>query len=457
VTLGSTNLLDIEMLTSKSEKSRTSLVSPKPTRVYQVLVFPGGTEIGLEIQKSLFQCKDINLYSAGLDISNHAPYIFGKHFMIPSIHDPNWINSLNQIILEYQIDYIFPAYDDIIVALTQSSSHINAQIVSSPLETCLITRSKSHTYRLLEGILPVPRLYEKPDLIKKYPVFVKPDRGQGSENTKIINSRNQLTQILRECNNLIITEYLSGEEYTIDCFSDRDAGLLFCSGRQRIRTKNGITMHSRLINNPLFLDYAQKITEKLVMYGAWFFQLKKDEHNVYKVLEIAPRIAGTMAINRVIGVNFPLLSLYEQERLPIEIMTNPIEIEIDRALVNRYKHKFTYKNVYIDLDETLIINGLINTFLVRFIYQCINNKIKVILLTKHAGNLTQTLHRYRILELFDEIIHLSKIQEKADFINKEDSIFIDDSFSERRAVYKRLGILTFDCSMLELLLDDRCD
>ena len=51
-------------------------------RMYDVLVFPGGTEIGLEIQRALCQCKDIRLYSAGLDVSNHAPYVFARHFSV---------------------------------------------------------------------------------------------------------------------------------------------------------------------------------------------------------------------------------------------------------------------------------------------------------------------------------------------------------------------------------------
>lgn len=50
-----------------------------------VLVFPGGTEIGLEIWRSLKDCKEIRLYSAGSEVSNHAPYVFARHFNLPSV------------------------------------------------------------------------------------------------------------------------------------------------------------------------------------------------------------------------------------------------------------------------------------------------------------------------------------------------------------------------------------
>jgi carbamoylphosphate synthase large subunit len=242
---------------------------------YNVLVFPGGTEIGLEIQKGLSQCKDIRLYSAGLNVSNHAPYVFARHFVIPSIYDPTWIDSLNKIITNHGIDYVFPAYDDVIVALAQNTEMIKARIVSSPLQTCLITRSKSKTYHLLANVVPIPELYDDLEAIDQYPVFVKPDEGQGSQHTKIIRSRGQLSQLLGEDREYIVMEYLPNEEYTVDCFSDRDAGLLFCGGRQRIRTRSGISMNSKPVQDDMFVEYANPISEKLTFYGGLVFPVEE--------------------------------------------------------------------------------------------------------------------------------------------------------------------------------------
>jgi hypothetical protein len=54
---------------------------------WRVLVFPGGTEIGLEINKSLRDCKEVELFSAGDDVSNHAPFVFRHHHFVPSIRE----------------------------------------------------------------------------------------------------------------------------------------------------------------------------------------------------------------------------------------------------------------------------------------------------------------------------------------------------------------------------------
>jgi len=424
-------------------------------KIYNILVFPGGTEIGLEIQKALHQCKDIRLFSAGLDVSNHAPYVFARHLLIPGVYDHKWIDCLNQIIVEHGIDYVFPAHDDVIVALAQHAEMIKSRIVSSPLKTCMITRSKSRTYLFFRDSLPVPVMYDDLESIKEYPVYVKPDKGQGSQKSHLVYSKSHLAQLLGEDGTYIVTEYLPGEEYTIDCFSDREAGLLFCGGRLRIRTRSGISMNSRPVQENIFLQYANEISKLLTLHGAWFFQLKRDQTGVYKLLEIAPRIAGCMAVHRVQGINFPLLSIYEQERIPVEILFKRADVEIDRALINRYKHHIRYSSVYIDLDDTLILNGAVNPDLIRFLYQCINAKIRIVLLSKHPGDIDQTLRKYRLSNIFDEVINLEKSDNKSDYIRESDAIFIDDSFMERKRVSERLGIPTFDCSMLEMLIDER--
>jgi len=424
-------------------------------KVYNVLVFPGGTELGLEIHKALCYCKNVNLFSAGLNISNHAPFVFSNFFSIPIIDDPSWINRLNEIIVENEIDYVFPAYDNIIVALAQNKEKVRAKIIIPPLETCLITRSKLETYRFLENVIPVPIIYNDKENIKQFPVFVKPEKGQGSEGTHVVYNRDSLMQIMNTAENSIILEYLPGKEYTIDCFSDRSAGLLFCNGRERIRTRSGISMGSQLVQNDLFFTYAKAILNKMTLYGAWFFQLKEDCNGIYKLLEVAPRIAGTSALNRVLGINFPLLSIYEQERIPIEIMSNKVDVRIDRALINRFIHDIRYSVVYIDLDDTLIVRGKLNLVIMRFLYQCLNNHVRIILITKHSFNIDTTLRTYRLENLFDNIIKIDMSDKKVNYINEKDAIFIDDSFTERKEVHERHGIPTFDCSMLEMLNDER--
>lgn len=158
-----------------------------------------------------------------------------------------------------------------------------------------------------------------------------------------------------------------------------------------------------------------------------------------------------MSTHRTQGINFPLLTIFEHERLPIQLLTLPGKVELDRALQNRYRTNLKYESLYIDLDDTLIFRGKINVDALRLIYSCINRQIPVSLITRHTGDLQATLTQYRLTGIFDEIIHITNGECKSKYINRDNPIFIDDSFSERKKVHRALGIPTFDCSMIELL------
>lgn len=421
-------------------------------KVRNVLVFPAGTEIGLEIHEALRQCKEVQLFGAGVSTSSHAPFAFERFYPLPSVHEVGWLNALSALCRQLAIDYIFPAHDDVVVALAREQRYIPAVVLTTSLETCLTTRSKRATYSALQHVIRVPKLFELPPLDSDYPVFVKPDCGQGSQGVTLVRSAEALAAAVAPLTEPLVCEYLPGDEYTVDCLSDRDHGLLFAGARVRRRVRNGISVNTV----PVILEEAEalakKITHILQMRGAWFFQLKRAADGALALLEIAPRIAGSMSTHRVIGVNFPLLTIFEHERAPIRLLLNRDGIELDRALRNRFRHPIRFSTLYIDLDDTLILRERVNVDAINLVFQCVNQGIKCKLLTRHAGDLPTTLQRFRLTGLFDQVIHLSAKDRKSDYIAESDAILVDDSFAERWEVHHQLGIRTFDCSMIELLL-----
>ena len=408
----------------------------------------------MEIHRSLSAAKGIRLFSAGSGDRNHASCVFARHHIVPNVFESGWLDALNAVIAQCTIDYVFPAHDDVLLSLAENSKDLKATVVASPLETCRIARSKSATYRYLRGVLPLPQLYERLSDITDYPVFAKPDRGQGSQGARIVSSAADVLAVMNENRGHIFTEYLPGEEYTVDCFSDRVCGLRFSSGRERLRTRAGISMQTRPVQNPVFEEYARAIESRLKLRGAWFFQLKRSREGLLKLLEVGPRVAGAMGMHRVLGVNFPLLSLYDWEGFPISIAVNKVEVELDRALTNRYRHNLQLRSAYVDFDDTVIVRGCLNTVLIRFLYQCVNHRVRLVLLTRHRGNLDEALKQHRISGLFDEIVQVCPDEAKVDYMQGDGAVLIDDSFCEREQAAGR-GFLTFDTSMVEMLLDDR--
>ena len=425
-------------------------------RHWNVLVFPGGMENGIEIYNSLKYCKEVTLFSASAPIPNQAFYLYQHNNLCSDVRNDNWIPELNNIIKENKIDIIFPANSLVIDALALHKKEINCDILLPDDNILSITRSKKNTIDELLGVIPTPILYPNIDSVDEYPVFIKPDSGYGANGASIINSHDELLTV--DFSSYVVQEFLPGKEYTIDCFSDNAGNLLFASGRERSRIRMATSMHAELLDNKLeayFYWCAKQILSKIKINGAWFFQMKEDKGGQLKLLEIDVRIAGTMCFNRCRGVNFSLLSLYNFYNLPINIITNSEKISLDRCLKNRYIFNFDYENVYIDLDDTIIFDNKYNTDVIKFLFQCLNNKKKIILLSKHIGDGNDFLKQWRLDSIFSSVIWLKETDKKCDYINSSKSIYIDDSFSQRKEVAEKCNIPTFDMSMIECLIDDR--
>lgn len=425
-------------------------------RHWNVLIFPGGIENGIEIYNGLRYCKEITLFSASSAVPNQAFYLYKENNICPDVREDGWVDKLNRIVSINNIDIIYPANSFIIDALYRNKQFIQCDILLPADEALDITRSKKRTIELLQGVIPTPIVYSNADNVLSLPVFIKPDNGYGAVGARVIETNGELEKV--DFSQYIVQELLPGKEYTVDCFSDRNGRLLFSSGRERSRIRMATSMHAEAVSedlDALFKDYAERILIKIPITGAWFFQMKEDVSGTLKLLEIDIRIAGTMCYNRCKGVNFPLLSLYDHYGLPVSISINEEKLSLERCLRNRYRFDYEYDNVYIDLDDTIIFNGQYNTDIIKFLYQCLNQHKNLVLLSKHIGDGDAYLKQWKLDSLFTSVIWMEEEEDKSKYIQTSRSIYIDDSFSQRKNVAEKCGIPTFDASMIECLIDDR--
>lgn len=422
-----------------------------------VLIFPAGMENGLEILKALQGCKEVRVFGASSAGPNQAFYVYKDVSIVRDVRSPGWLEDLNAAIHQHDIDIVFPANSTVIDHISPVREQVNAHVLLPSHDTIALTRSKRATLALLQDCLPVPETYACAEEIRKFPAFAKPDMGYGSQGITRVDGLEQAQAL--DFATFVVQEYLPGCEYSVDCFSDMDGRLLFSGARERSRVRMGTSMHAEVVaaeTETLLRSYAERILDKIHITGAWFFQVKQDQEGTLRLLEIDIRIAGTMCFNRGRGINFPLLSILQSQGLRVSTMVNDIPITLDRCLHNRYRLEYDYDTVYVDLDDTLVIHDRLNTELIGFLYQCVNHRKQIVLISKHLGpDIREYLRKWKIEALFDDVIWLKEEQSKADHIHSQRAIFIEDSFSQREEVARRCGIPTFDPSMVEVLLDDR--
>jgi len=421
-----------------------------------VLIFPAGEQNSLELHDALSGIVNLTVFGAS-SIERHGEFVFENYInSLPMINHSNFISVFNEIIRKNKIDIIFPTHDDVITFFAEKKELINAFVIMGDGKTVDICRHKKLISKTFSDCDFNPITYESNDNIADYPVFIKPDVGQGSVGAKKIENSREIKAI--DFNTYLVSEYLPGKELTIDCITDKNGNLKYVSPRSRERILAGICVRGRneSLTNEI-QEIAEIINERLSFLGAWNFQIKKDKLGKYKLLELSSKIATSSCLTRALGVNLPLLSVYTVLGYDIDILKPKYNILMERALISRYKIDYEYDTVYFDFDDTIIINKKVNLTAIQFLYQCKNKHKQIILLTKHENDLKKNMKDYCIDEnLFDEIIHIDINACKENYINHLKSIFIDNSYKEREKVYNNLNIPVFDVNGIEVLLDWKC-
>ena len=355
-----------------------------------VLVFPAGEVNSIELHDALSTCVNIQLFGAS-SIDRHGGYVFKNYISgLPLINESNFFDEFNSLLEKNKIDVVFPTHDTVAEFFASNTDKIKAKILCADKKTSEICRDKQKIYELFKNEKFCPKTYAQ---IKSFPVFIKPRKGQGSVGARLIKSQKDIPNVKME--DYVICEYLEGKEYTVDCLTDKDGNLRYVSPRLRKRIFAGISAAGETEDlSDEIRQIAETINEKLNFLGLWWFQIKQDSNGIWKLLEISTRCACTMALTRARGVNLPLLSVYTLMGYDINVTPNDYDVTMDSTLIRRYKIDYEYDTVYFDLDDTLIINNQVHLPSIRFLYQCKNQGKSVILITRHEGNVEETLLRF---------------------------------------------------------------
>ena len=424
----------------------------------RVLIFPCGAENGLELHAALSQCVNIEVWGAS-STDDHGRFIFKNYIgNLPYIQRPEFLPRFNEALRRHHIDAIFPTHDTVAQFFGEYRDEIACRVIMAGSETAAICREKQKIYEFFDGCTFMPRIHPNVSAVDSFPVFLKPNIGEGGRNTHLAQTPEEVAHYFALDPDLLIVEYLPGEELTVDCFTDRHSALRFIGPRRRERVQNGISVHAKALPvAPEIRAIAEKINRHLRLRGLWFFQVKQAADGQFKLLEISVRCAGTMCLFRNRGVNLPLLSVYDAMDKDVEIIDNDFAIDVDRALFNCFQLGIEYTTIYLDFDETLLCRGEVNRSVLLLLYQAARQGKRVHLLTRHAGDIHKTLAEAKIHPgLFATIRTLDWQEDKHKLIAPgEKAIFIDNAFAERKKVKEQLGIPVFDVDAVPSLLDWR--
>lgn len=414
-----------------------------------VLIFPCGSENALELRDSLRYSPHFNVYGAtSAPDRSSLVYPPARLLRLPFVTDGNFIAELNKAVEKHRIDMVFASHDTVLLELVGKRPEIGAKIIGCDLQTAELCRYKDRLYEFLAGESFIPQ-WTRSEIPADGAWFLKPVDGQGGQGCRKVEPGETLVP-----GGHMACEYLPGAEYTVDCFTDRHGSLLFAGQRSRSEIRMGISFCSRPARLPEIADIARILNEKLKFRGLWFFQVRNDKNGKARLLEISSRAATTMGLYRQLGINLPLMTAYDALGADVSVIRQNFPVRLERKLGNLYGIDISYSTVIVDYDDTLTVHGRINGELLSFLYQCVDAGKRIVLLTKHEGDIHRELETRRICEnLFDEIIHLpsgaSKVEHVAAYA--KDAIYIDNMFHDRLEA-AGLGMPVFDVDAVPALI-----
>ena len=210
------------------------------------------------------------------------------------------------------------------------------------------------------------------------------------------------------------------------------------------------TQNHQLVKNEIHIEL-QSLFEKL----------KLNEKNIFVSIRVNKNLIQTFKVNtfqnnwmlsRSIGINIPLIFI--QNLLNREIKTFYF-LKTSHILNNKkhIRYKLDFRNVYFDLDETLVWNNKPLKQLINLLIVLHNFKHPIILITRHKFNILDTLKKIGIDEsFFDKIIKVNLNQKKSSFI-KDNSLFFDNEFPERLDVHLNCNIPALDLDQIDFFVD----
>ncbi len=255
------------------------------------------------------------------DCSNLAPAVYDadKFILVPRMTAPGYIDRILEICKQEKITGVFSLIDPELSLLASERDRfleVGTTPVISPydlVETCF---NKYKFYELmLEYGIPTAKCYITKESFYEaknrgeinYPVFAKPVCGSASININKVSSDDEIDVLFKIYDDLMIQEYMSGQEYGADVYIDMISGeCISIFVKKKIKMRAGETDKSVSVKIPKLFDQIKAFVEKAGFRGMIDIDIFHDDAtDTYYFSEVNPRFGGGYPHAYACGVNTP--------------------------------------------------------------------------------------------------------------------------------------------------------
>jgi carbamoyl-phosphate synthase large subunit len=309
-----------------------------------LLLTSAGTDSTIALCNGLRSYFGDEIRLAGVDVKPMVPcQRLLDHFeQVPPRKSPDLIPAILRLCRNLNVSHVWPlsTEDQALIARHRDGDLKNYTTICSSLSAIEIANDKIDLYEFARNRgLPVPRyrIVDSLDTLRAAaselgypgrPVVLKTARGAGAMGLKIIRSDVSGTEMFLSRLNrdvslevvieqlqrmlswprLLLMEYLPGEEFSVDVLLHRGTwygGVV----RQRDESLFGLATNAVAVDRPDLLDLARTFALQIGLEYVNNIQFRVAKTREPMIMEINPRVPGTIELSIAAGCNLPAVAL----------------------------------------------------------------------------------------------------------------------------------------------------
>ena len=305
---------------------------------------PGASGIVRSLRKN--GERDVRIVGVDMDPDAYGFALVDEGYTVPAGGDDGYVERMGEIAREEDADVLLPLTTAELQPLANHRDVFESEGVSvmvSPPDALEVANDKGHLYGFLaeNGIDAAPefrRTDSADDFVEAVdalgypgqPVCFKRPVASGMRGFRVLDdSDDRLDRLLNQKPDssvttlddvlpvlesaetfpeLVVMEHLPGEEYSVDVVSKGDTvGPVV--PRSREQTRAGISFAGTVERDETMIEEATEICTSLGLEYNVNLQFKRDADGVPKIIEINPRVSGTIIMCVGAGANMPYLGV----------------------------------------------------------------------------------------------------------------------------------------------------
>jgi carbamoyl-phosphate synthase large subunit len=310
----------------------------------RVLVTGAGGPAAISVMKSLRTDPTVQLVAADMDPWAAGLYLVppDARTLIPAGLDPGFAGTLLARCVAMGVNIVVPTVDAELRPLGLARADFagaGVELLLAPGPALDVTLDKLALAQRCAGLVRVPRTECFDETVDPaswtYPVIVKPRTGSGSRDISVVESRGALAA-RDTCADFLVQEFLPGEEYSIDVLADAGGHVVASVPRVRTRVDSGVSVAGRTIHDAELEQFGSAVVAATGLTYIANVQARRDVAGRPALLEVNPRVPGTLPLTVASGVDMPRMALDSLRGRPLPGHAGFREVAMVRYLEERF-------------------------------------------------------------------------------------------------------------------------